>query len=286
MKPLFINKKDAGVSLIELLIVLTLLSLIVEGLFSVYLHTKEHHKHNHALQEMMEETRFVNQLLNRAIQGAGYLGMAGWGKVPVYDAMHQVFLPDATLVLNENDEQLAENVKKKIKPGTQAIELRQMDFNVTSLSESVSMNASDITVEENEALNWKNEDCLLIADYEHAEINCISGSQKLSDNKRLIQVSVPLHYSYKKDAYVGHYLEKVYFVGDTGKKFPDKQVVYGLYMYSENGMTEQVTEFVSDIHFQWLKERTMQILVTLRFPYWVNGKNFEREEEFIVANRE
>jgi hypothetical protein len=286
MKLLFINKKDVGISLIELLIVITLLSLIVEGLFSVYLHTKEHHKHNNALQEMTEETRFVNQLLNRAIQGAGYLGIVGWEKIPVYDAIHQVFLPNAMLILNENDEQLAENVKKKIKPGTQALELRQMDFNVTSLSEPVSMDVSDIKVEENVSLKWKNQDYVLIADYEHAEINCINSIQKLSDNKRLMQLSVPLHYRYEKGAYVGHYLDKIYFVGDTGEKFPDKQTVYGLYMYSENGMTEEVTEFVADIHFQWLKEKTMQIMITLRFPYWVNGKFFERHEEFIVANRE
>ncbi len=274
-------EKERGVSLVELLIVIALSSFIVEGLFSVYLRTKEHHRQHNALQEITEETRFMNQLLNRAIQGAGYLGWSSWDKIPVYDPSQQDLLQKPILILEKN---LPENIKKKIKPDTKAIELRQMDFNVVSLAEPVSLNSYEIKIEKGNY--WKKENYLLIADKEHAEIIRIKSIQTLLNQQQVIHLYEPLHYLYEKGAYVGYYLDKIYFIGETGKKYQNKSAVYGLYMYSENGMTEEITELISDMNFQWIKAKTLRILVTFTLPYWVNGKVFSRQEEFIVANRE
>lgn len=278
--------KCSGLSLIELLIVICLSSFTIEGLFSVYLQAKEHHRYNNALQEITEESRFINQLFNRAFYGAGYLGLRNWNAISVYDAIHQNVISAAILLWNNEDSNLPENVKKKIKPNTQAIELKQMDFNVTSLVEPTNLGIQEIKVENNTSLNLKEEDYVLIADYKHAEINYVKEIKKLSNQILLIQVGIPLHNEYEKGAYLSAYLDKIYFVGDTGEQFSNKEPIYGLYMYSENGMTEEITELVSDIHFQWLKNKTLQVFITLSTPYLINNKIFEKNEEFVIANRQ
>lgn len=283
---IFNARNDEGLTLIELLMVLVLSSVIIEGLFTVYLHTKEHHIQNNALQEITEEMRFMDQLFERGIRGAGYLGLATWEKIVVYDSLSQKILENSMIILEEQDESLSENIRNKIKYGTQAIELRQMDFSVTSLTEKANLNQSEIIVDTRNSAVFKKDDIIIIADLYHAEINKIIAIQKLSDQKQSIQLENPLHDDYEKNAYIGAYLDKIYFIGDTGQFFPNKEKIYGLYMHSENGMTEEITDLVSDMSFQYPQEKTLQISVTLMLPYWVNGKFFSRQEDFIVANRE
>jgi prepilin-type N-terminal cleavage/methylation domain-containing protein len=282
----FAPRNDDGLTLIELLIVLMLSSVIVEGLFSVYLHTKEHHIQHNAQQEITDENRFMNQLFARAIQGAGYLGLTSWEKIPVYDDLQKKTLEKAIIILDDQDESLPENVRKKIKPATQAIELKQMHFNATSLVEKANLNQSEIIINANIDSGLKKSDEIIISDYEHAEINQILTIHKLSNQTQSIQLEMPLNNEYNSGTYVGAYLDKIYFIGDASQHFPDKQKIYGLYMYSENGMTEEITDLVSDMNFQWLQEKTLKISATLTLPHWVNGKIFSRQEEFIVANRE
>lgn len=283
---LIINRcnDEKGISLMELLIVLALSSILVEGLFTVYLQTKEHHANHYALQEITEETRFIQRWFEKAIQRAGYLGLSTWNKLPVYDDIRGVALNKGVLLLEKD--QLPENIQKKIKSDTQAIELRQMDFNVTSLTESANAGASEIVIDENQSLNWKKDDEIIIADSEHAEIEKIVAIQTLSNRKKVITFFTALNYSYEKGAYLGAYLDIIYFIGDTGRKFPNQEPIYGLYTYSENSLTEEITSLVSDIHYRWIKEKTCEISFTITLPYWVNGKIFSRRESFIVANRE
>ncbi len=278
--------KNSGITLIELLIVLAISSLMVSGLFTLYLQVKEHHRYHYALQEMTEEIRFVNQLLERAFQGAGYLGLTSWNQIPVYDNLNKSFLNHPIISLKETDSNLSENIRKKIKPGTQAIELRQMDFSVTSLAKNAEIGESETNIYFQTSSNLKKDDLIIIADAAHAEINCIASIQTLSNQQQVIQLHEPLHYNYAEGSYVGHYFDKIYFIGDTGNFFPDKEKIFGLYMYSENGMTEEVTELVSDTEFQWLKEKTIEVSMTFTLPYWINGKYVSRKEEFVVTNRE
>lgn len=294
-----------GSTIMELLVVLLLSSLIVSGLFTIYLNSKEHHIHNNGMQEIAEEISFVNSLWGRAIHGVGFLGFSSWNKVQVYDNLKQKILKNPVFFWNPEDADLPENIRKKMKPNTQAMELKQMDFRVTSLLENANKGDLEIMIEDNGTYGLKENVMILIANHQQAEINKIMALKKLSGQTKSILLAVPLYYSYAKDSYVGNYLDKIYFVGNTGHQFPDKKPIYGLYVYSENNMTEAITDLISDIHF-WIgkkqnnviyystiyggenitNEMLLKVSVTLTLPYWVMGKLFSYEQEYLIAFRE
>ncbi len=275
-----------GLTLIELLIVLIISSFIVSGLFTVYLQMKEHHIKNNALQEISDQVGFINRLLDQAVRGSGYLGYSSWRNVPVYDHFQRKLIDNDRIIWNAGDTNLPVNVQKKMKANTQTVELKQMSFVVTSLAENVLEGASIIMVINNDSLDWQKEDLLLIADNQHAELNQIVSLKKMGNNKS-VQLLYPLYYSYNFGSYVGGYLDKFYFVGKSGSSYPDKTPVYGLYVYSENGMTEETTDLVSDLHVALENNNhVLNVNMTLMLPHWINGKNYSREQEYRIAFRE
>lgn len=278
-----IAENHCGLTLLELLIVLVISSLLINQLFTLYLHSKEHHIQHSAEQTMSEEMGFVNLLLEQAVAGAGYLGYLGWENIPVFDPAENNSLP--MKIYASGDSRIPENIQKKMKPGTQAIALKQMDFQLSSLVQKTNAGSSEIFVKNN-SIHWDKEDKIIMADYQHAEINTILSVHALSSQEKSIQLTSPLHDAYEKNAYIGHYFERLYFIGDTGHKFPDKQKIYGLYVYSENGMTEEITDLASDMQIDLSASNLLHISLCFTLPYWVNGKIFSQNQEFFIAVRE
>lgn len=290
------RSQSAGFTLMELLIVLLMSSWIISGLFTVYLHIKEHYLNNHAMQTMSEEINFVEVLLDHALQGAGYLGCSSWRYLQVYDNVHEypvVYMDKPIIFWYAKDMHLPDSVRKKIKPDTQAIELKQMNFTLTHLAASAHPMDIEIIIENNSSLNWKNNDMIIIADCVHAELNRIVSMKKLSNQKTAIQLLQPLHDSYAAEGYVGTYLDRLYFINNTGQ---------GLYVYNEKGSTEEISDVITDMRF-WINDKFIETAahgqavslseiallhtqMTLTLPYLIQQKKISKTVDFYAACRE
>lgn len=281
-----INNK--GFSLIELLIVLCISSLLISGLFAFYLQIHDHQQQNQATQTLSEETTFINTLLARAFYGAGFLGQTHWRDLPVYDVQQQKMLDTPIILLDANNPELPDNIRKKIKPDTQAIELKQMDFNLTHPINPISQGNTSITTQYHSSLDWEPNNYLIIADSQHAEMNRIVSMRKVTNKaQESIQLAYPLQNHYNNDAYIGLYFNRVYFIGDTGQKFPDNCPIYGLYVVTEDGMTEEISDFVSHWQIILNNDKTLfQLHTQLTLPKWIHGKPLSRDIDFFMASRE
>jgi hypothetical protein len=281
-----IFRHNAGITLLELLIVLVISSIVVMELFSVYLQYKDHHLRNSALQEISREIGFVYPLLEEAVYGSGYLGYLSWKVLPVYDNIHKKMDERYLTLWDADDSQLPKNVQKKIKSDSQAIELKQMDFTLTSLSEKANQGDINIRVINNESLRWENGTYILIADSQHAEANQISVVRKMGDMKS-VELAFPLSHSYDVGAYVGRYFDRFYYVGNTERAFSDNTPIYGLYVYNENGMTEEISDFISTLQIQGnISNGILKMETTMTTPYLVNGKKYTKKQEYWIALRE
>lgn len=284
----FKRTHNKGFTLIELLIVLCISSLLISGLFTFYLQLNDHQQQNQATQTLSEETTFINTSLARAFYGAGFLGQTHWRALPVYDDTQKCLLDTHIILWNANSPELPDNIRKKIKPNTQVIELKQMDFNLTHPIDAVSKSATSMIVQYHTSLDWEANNFLLIADAEHAEINRIASMRKVTNKaEETIQLAYPMQNHYASDAYVGLYFDRLYFVGDTGQNFPNGEPIYGLYIVTEDGMTEEISDFVSDWQITLNNTKTLiQIHMQLTLPKWIHGKPLSRDVDFFIASRE
>lgn len=282
------NNFTKGFTLVELLVVLCISSLLISGLFTFYLQIYDHQQQNQATQTLSEETTFINTSLTRAFYGAGFLGSSNWRILSVYDNAQKQALNTPIILWNANDAHLTDNIRKKIKPGTQAIELKQMDFNLTHLINPVSQGSTSIITEYHASLDWETNNYLLIADNQHAEINRIASMRKVTNkSQETIQLAYPLQNHYDSDTYIGLYFDRLYFIGDTGQKFPDNSTIYGLYISTEDGMTEEISDFVSDWQITLNNNKTLiQLHTQLTLPKWIHGKPLSRDVDFFIASRE
>lgn len=284
-----------GFTLIECLIVLSISSMIITGLFAVYLNIKTNYLKNTAMQEILEDIHFVTVWLDRAVQGAGYLGLSSWRNTQVYSHEKNQWITTPVVLLNEQDSHLPENIREKMKPNTQAIEIQQMDFKLVSLSQLAYIGETAIEVldnKEEQTVHWENGDSIIVASSGHAEINRIVSIAQESNQRKMLYLQWPLKSEYPEGSYVGPYRDRIYFVGNTGRNFLDGKPIYGLYVYTEAGMTEEVSELISNIIF-WAEGgqdlarlALLKAKITLTVPYLINGKQFSKEMEYDIAFRE
>lgn len=270
-------KNTHGFTLIELLVALVISSLLISGIFTLYLNMREHHQRNDAIGSLSEEINFLHLQFRNALQSAGYLGKTRWSMMSTLDNPIALWPSD--------DPHLPDNVRKKIKPNTQALEVQQMHVNLTSLAEPAITGSNIIIIEKQKDLDWNVKDYVILASFYHAEIHQIIAIQKHSSTTQQVQLAAILQHDYASGDYAGLYLDRLYFIGDTGQHYPDNQPIYGLYMNTEDGMTEEISDVVSQMDFS-LTSTALRINTHLTLPTWIEGKPFSKDAEFFIALRE
>lgn len=270
-------KNTHGFTLIELLVTLVISSLLISGIFTIYLNMRAHHQKNNALSSLSEDIHFLHLQFRNAIQSAGYLGKTHWTMMSTLD--------NPIAIWSSDDPHLPDNVRKKIKPNTQALEVQQMHVNLTSFTEPALAGSNTIIIEKQDTLDWDAKDFIIIASFYHAEIHQIMAIQKHSSTTQQVQLASALQTDYAPGDYAGLYLHRLYFIGNTGQHYSDNQPIYGLYVNTEDGMTEEISDIVSQMNFT-LTPTSLRINARLTLPTWIEGKPFSKDAEFFIALRE
>lgn len=288
-----------GFTLVELMITLLLTGLLVSGFFTVYLQVKTTHQEEESELAILDEALLLRLFWQQSIEGTGYMGCALLGRVPVWDALQKVWVTSPILLFSDDLSALSPSLQRKIKPGTQVLELRRMNFELGGLI-TEDPNHFSITTD---APGLKTGDRILISDCAHAEINQVS-TIHVGGGVQTISLETPLQYRYGPWAYVGAYQDFFYLLGATGRKRQDNTPIYALYLIHPDFTSEEVSDFVSDFKVEIAQRQggkivyatdpgdyTLTDVLGLRLtyiitpPYLVNGKTISQNIETYVHIR-
>ena len=210
-----------GFSLVEILIAISLGSMLMIGIAQVYLSVKKAYQTEQNVARLQENARFATVLLMRNIRMAGYGGCLSSNVKNGVQVFHGSSLPGY--------------LQDKVEPGTDVIIIKKADTNVTHLTEDVDALTNTIKVEHNPATQGNPE--LLISDCKHSnEFTATSfGEKNITANEELA--------NYKKsDTEVASFSEVAYFIGKTS---------YGLYSITNQGEKEELIEGINNMQIKY-----------------------------------
>lgn len=209
-------RKQAGISLSEVLIGLFLSSLLMTMLMQLYSQSKQGYIEMETMLATHFDLRWVSDLLSDSIRRAGFtpcLGIEQLNLKKQGKQVHSVHIengPRYLLQINRMHEQFSE---------------------VISI-----LNTKQILVPHAASFNKKRP--LIIADCEHAEIQQ-SFTMKSHAKGVLIILDKPLQFKYTKAVYVGEYWEERWFINKNAQGKPA--------LFYQLGQPEEVTPLIQSL---------------------------------------
>lgn len=244
-------KKQAGMSLSEVLISLFLATVIITILIQFYLESKHQYLEIEKVLEAGFDVQWVDDLLSDSIRRAGFTPCLGLDQLNVID--HRDYQNNIQSLNFENQP-------------SQFIQVSRMKENFAKLIKVESPTA--LLIQHLGSLNEKRP--LLIADCNHAEIHELIGIDQQVNETR-ITLKKPLIHFYETSAYVGEFLEERWFV----KKNVKKQNT----LYYQWVQTEEVTSLVHSLSME------KQFIQNKQFVEVTLGLENDKTHKIMVAVR-
>lgn len=219
--------RHSGTTLIELMISLTIVSLLVIGLTQIYLKIKASYRFQQALLETQENGRFVAHLLRAQIRGAGFIGCLK------FDASLQLNFPPLQFYKAEGrlwQPNLPPQLQGKVKPATDVIQIQGVGPNLSSLTR-VMENQHELRVSKEQLFQVG--DALIIADCLRAQRFTIAAVTVLKDSQILISYD-PLKFRYEQFATVGKLRRDTYYIREASWTNQSGDNTYSLYKMDLN----------------------------------------------------
>lgn len=210
-------KKQAGISLSEVLISLLLSSLIFTTLIQFYLSSKRHYLEAETLLATQLDLRWVSDLLSDSIRRAGFTPCMNIDQLELKKQgrrVHGLIIenePQQLLQVNRMDEHFARVIE--IKNSTQIFVSQDLVFNEKRL--------------------------VLIADCEHAELQQITHVEMYPAGL-LITLAHPLHFTYNNTTYVGQYIEERWLIQNNVQGKPA--------LFYQLSQSEELTPLIQSLH--------------------------------------
>ncbi len=220
-------KKQAGISLSEVLISLFLASVIMTALIQLYLGSKRQYLETEKLLAIRFDLQWVSDLLSDSIRRAGYTPCLGIDRLQIIDRRNHQGRIHALQVGNHPN---------------QFIQVNRMNEHFAKIVKIQS--PTRILVQNSVVFHKKRP--ILIADCEHAEIQEIFDMEQQTKNS-LIILNKPLFFSYAPSTYIGEYLEEKWFIKKNANH--EDTLHYRL------AHTEEVTPL---IHFMHTRNRSVK----------------------------
>lgn len=246
-----------GVSLVELILASTLGLVFLLGIIMIFLSHKQTYRYHYGLMTIQENGRITTQLLNRELREAGQIACGKLSQPVKIFSQHPNIVFDATHAVNQG---IPGTLKNRIKPNTDAIQIQKMSATTASLMAAM-RNKKNMTATKTPRLKFKPDDFLIITDCEQGELFQIE-SVFFSDKHQEITAKKSLQQSYKLPAELGYFINRYYYVADTGRKNDREQPVYALYSSDEMGHEMELIDGVESMKIQ-TANNIIQIELTL-----------------------
>lgn len=223
--------KHAGFTLIELMLCLAMVSSIVVSITEVYLNASRNFQKQQAVLENEDHLRVAEQFLKSDVSSAGYFGC-------VSNAPFQ-----AIQGFSLDSPNLPEKLRKKVKAGTDVIEIQKMIPGSAFLLKSVDK-ASTLLAKPDS--HFKVSDRLMISNCHHAEIIKIS-SIHVNKNQEQLGLMKPLDSSFDVRSKLGVYEDNTYYVSKTDRG------IDALYLLNADGERYELVEGIDDLAFHYFE---------------------------------
>ncbi len=237
-------EQQTGKSLLEVLIALTLGIMITTMAGMVWSGIKATDRQNEALARLQEQGRFLNHLVGHDIRQAGFIGCRRLdASFNVYnninDSRYELNQSNALMIYKSN--QWPSHLQKIALKDSDVLEIRYLDpMEMVSLEQAV-QKGKKIRVPLGSPL--EKEKIGIISDCSQAELFKVVAVKKTSSYEDLI-LSNDLRFSYAQDALVGLFVQRDYFLADTGRHTLDGFPIHGLY---REDLDEKKRELMSDV---------------------------------------
>lgn len=185
--------KEAGISLIELIIALLLASLLTIMLLQQYVLVKRHYLMAQAELNQSSELLWISELLRNAIRNAGFTPCANINQLQGIDQRSKNPLPPALSVSRD-------------------LNIGRMSSNYHPI---IQQQAQQVTVQNSAFVAGQ---VVMIADCFHAEIQVVAGV-----SGQVLHFKNPLAYHYNAPAYVGEWLEERFYMKENTALFYRQQ---------------------------------------------------------------
>lgn len=262
---------QSGLTLIELLIAMTLSVFLLTIVTNIYWMAHKSLQTQWAMSERQSNVRIATELLAKNIRMAGHVGC---GRLS--DGLSVTGY--STFLLNEENKITDEGISS-MKKETDAITLRYMSDKTVKLQREMESESELVVGKEVAFLDG---DILMIANCEAAEIFQVENVQIVGDMQH-IQVKQPLSRKFTGYPEVGKLVVNTFFIGKTGRKYPDKENIDALYSADITRRKIELVEGVQDMKIQHLKGKDGEHRgVQLELLFYTRGAVPEKQIIFVA----
>ncbi len=220
--------KQAGMSLLEVLISLFLSSLIMTTLTQFYLSSKKQYLEAEAILAKNFDVQWVSDLLSDSIRRAGFTPCLSIDQLITDDKLQSIRI--------QNHPQ-------------QLIQIQRMDEHFYQVKQ---LNGSTKIVIERSVFHEKNP--ILIADCEHAEVHQVLGVT-VQANRTILTLKEPLRFSYSASVYVGEFVEERWFI--------KKKAIGETALYYQANQAEEMTPLIHSMNSYIQDKQLLKIIMGL-----------------------
>lgn len=268
-----------GLSLIELMISLALSSVLILGVFTIYLDSKKTDQLGASLSRIQEAGRFAQTFMAKDIRMAGYQGCADPTAINLTiiannppttnfggSGLRGFEVDDATWA--DGTEFDGSAIESRARIGTDVIAIQKASTENTQLTGNMGVVNANVQITAN-PMGFQQNDVVLISDCEYADLFRITNTPNDAGGRLTLAHSNAtnttnfLSKAYDESAKVMRFESTVYFVADTGRDNSLGQPVYALYRQTDNmlaaGTSFNIEELIEGVE-------NMQILYGQRLP--------------------
>lgn len=235
-----------GFSLIELIVAISLSLLLFNGVVALYSSFKRHYNYAETFASVQENARIITQIFYTELATAGYVGC---GKLsPYFSVIHDTNsnlqwsiqgydAATATQVFS-----LPSSGKASVAPNTDVILITKAQEVVADVLQMDDLNSVLV----NSYPSFKNNDIVIISDCTKANIFQIKNISQANANQQIYPYQ--LSALYEKHAQVSRWINRIYYVGNTGRKNNHNQTVYALFSADFPGEKKELVDNILAMH--------------------------------------
>ena len=228
---MFARKNIRGISLIELMLGVTLSTLVINILFEIYLASQNNHLMQNNLITMQENVRLISQIITNRIRMSGYAGCVRLSK--------DFPLKNHLMVEVSEKTKVQQYKNNEIKPNTDAMTI----WYVNAANAILTHTMQDYSVlHVKSSVPFPQHDKLLVSDCVTADIIEVKQASLLNDGSQTIVSVHNLSHLYAKNTEVSKLDQEHFFVSHSGRFNEKHQPIYALYEKKNNDHKLELAE--------------------------------------------
>ena len=250
---------NKGFSIIEFLIAMTLGTLLVATVSSVYISNKSTFRVQEGLARLQENARFTTYFLNHELRMVGFQGCGGQNfvtmnnliKAPTNTLLYDTPLFGFDGLTSSFSPVLSSNLTGKVAPDTDAIEIRMATNTNVQLKDDMNLANNPILVYDR--LGIQAGEVVMISNCHVGDIFIAGGNTNATSITHTVtnNTSNSLSTAYTAGAQVMRYIYHAFYIKNTGRTNADGQPVYALIRQDVNGNEVEIVEGIEQMRVRY-----------------------------------